>query len=193
MKKPIHFYVLKDPISLDVKYVGRSVQPKKRYQQHIYSGRKHGHKNQKAAWICSLLDKELKPIMEIIETLYEYENKEIIKDREMELIAEYRKTCDLKNSRDLVDNGYEFSEKTRERMSKAQMGNTNKKGTKVSPDGCKKIGESKKGNTFMRGSKSTEETKEKLRKAWEIRKPDSEEVKKRKSEAIKKWWAERKI
>lgn len=132
--KPVYFYTLKCPITNDVKYVGRSVNPDGRYRQHIHSGKCEGHKDRKGAWIKSLLDKDLKPIMEIIGKLENYKDIEEVKRREEFLILEFRKTCDLKNDRDIVENGYNFSKETRQKMSDAQKGNTNRLGKKASKE-----------------------------------------------------------
>lgn len=57
-----------------------------------------------------------------------------------------------KNQRDFVENGYSFSEDVRKKMAKSAKGNTNSKGKKRSPTACENIGNSKKGNTFRRGT-----------------------------------------
>ena len=134
--KTVYFYTLKCPITNDVKYVGRSVNPDGRYRQHIHSGKCEGHKDRKGAWIKSLLDKDLKPIMEIIDKLENYIDIEEVKRREESLILEFRKTCDLKNDRDIVDNGYNFSKESRQKMSDAQKGKKkiNKDGIETSVD-----------------------------------------------------------
>jgi hypothetical protein len=143
--KTVYFYTLKCPITNDVKYVGRSVNPDGRYRQHIHSGKCEGHKDRKGAWIKSLLDKDLKPIMEIIDKLENYKDIEEVKRREEFLILEFRKTCDLKNDRDIVDNGYNFSKESRQKMSDAQKGNTNRLGKKASKETLEKISLSRKG------------------------------------------------
>ena len=137
--KTVYFYTLKCPITNDVKYVGRSVNPNGRYRQHIHSGKHEGHKDRKGAWIKSLLDKDLKPIMEIIDKLENYKDIEDVKRREESLILEFRKTCDLKNDRDIVENGYNFSKESRQKMSDAQKGNTNRLGKKASKETLEKI------------------------------------------------------
>jgi hypothetical protein len=143
--KPVYFYVLKCPMTNDIKYVGRSVQPKVRYRQHIHSGKKDGSKDRKGAWIKSLLDKDLKPIMEIIDKIENYKDIEDVKRREEFLILEYRKKYDIKNDRDIVENGYIFSEEARKKMSDSQKGNTNRKGKKASKETVEKISIARKG------------------------------------------------
>ena len=65
----------------------------------------------------------------------------------MELIAEYSKTCDLNNQRDLVDNGYEFSKESRQKMSNSQKGNTNKKGKTLNTEQRYNCGNGRRGKT----------------------------------------------
>lgn len=36
MEREVKIYVLKHPITKEIKYVGRSLNPKSRYRQHIY-------------------------------------------------------------------------------------------------------------------------------------------------------------
>jgi hypothetical protein len=102
--KTVYFYVLRCPITNDVKYVGRSVNPSGRYRQHIHSGKREGVKDRKAAWIKGLLNKNLKPILEIIDKLENYKDIEEVKRKEEFLILEFKKIYDLKNDRDIVEN-----------------------------------------------------------------------------------------
>lgn len=59
-------YALRDPITWDVKYVGKSGKPLSRFAQHVaYSARKtHRH----AKWLRSLSSRGLSPMLEIIDT-----------------------------------------------------------------------------------------------------------------------------
>jgi len=163
--KSVKIYVLKDPQTDEPQYIGRSVQPAVRYRQHIYLANKPGKKDTKTSWVKSILDKGLKPKLEIIDEC----NAENAQKTEEYWINEYLKRGPLKNQRDFVKNGYSFSAESRNKMSNSAKGNTNTRGKKRSPDSCKNIGNSKKGNTFRRGTTSSEETKEKLRLAWENR------------------------
>ncbi len=163
--KLVKIYVLKDPKTDEVQYVGRSTQPETRYRQHIYAARKPGKKDIKTSWIRSLLDKNQKPVLEIIDQCEPGEAK----NQETRWIEEYNKRGQLKNQRDFVENGYLFSEESRKKMSESAKGNTNTRGKKRSSESCKRIGDCKKGNTYRRGKSFSEESKEKLRIAWENR------------------------
>lgn len=59
----IYIYALKNPITDEVRYVGKTSNIRKRYTQHI-SDKRQTHKR---SWIDSLLKEDLKPIIEILE------------------------------------------------------------------------------------------------------------------------------
>lgn len=141
MNKEVKIYVLKNPETNEIHYVGRSVNPNGRYRVHIYLARHSKHKNKKDAWICSLLNKGLKPDMEIIDSV----SIENAMEKEKYWIEKYWNICDLKNSRDYIENNYIFSKESRKKMSEAAKRTCNKRGTKVSEDGRKNISLSKKG------------------------------------------------
>jgi hypothetical protein len=151
VERLVKIYVLKNPETGSIHYVGRTLNEKTRYRQHIFQGRKSKHKNRKNAWIMSILNKELKPIMEIIEEV----RQEDAIEREMYWIAELKKTCDLKNERDFIENNYLYSEESRKRMSEAQIGNTNKRGTKLTEEQKYNCG------NYRRGKKQSKEEKTK--------------------------------
>ena len=61
----ISMYVLMDPITNDIRYVGQTVDPQNRYRNHIWEA-KENNRNHKERWIVSLLRKNKRPIMKII-------------------------------------------------------------------------------------------------------------------------------
>lgn len=66
-------YVLRDPETKDVKYVGRSQNPTERFRQHISSAHNPAVVNKGLAnWICDLEKKQMRPIFEIIDVGSEY-------------------------------------------------------------------------------------------------------------------------
>lgn len=141
MEREVKIYVLKNPITNEIHYVGRSLNPEVRYRMHIHLSKKSKHKNKKDAWICCLLNSNLKPLMEIIDVVSE---KDAI-NKERYWIETLRETNDLKNCRDFIENNYLFSEESRKKMSESAKGNTSKRGTKISEETKRKISESKKG------------------------------------------------
>lgn len=68
-------YLLKDPITLDIKYIGKSDDPNNRLTEHI---RKSKYKNTyKNNWINGLLKSGNLPIMEIIDVVEKNEWKSL--------------------------------------------------------------------------------------------------------------------
>jgi hypothetical protein len=71
-----YIYTLIDPETKKVRYVGKTINPKKRLSDHISES--HRIKNYRCNWIKSLLNKGLKPIIEIVEicSLINFEERE---------------------------------------------------------------------------------------------------------------------
>ena len=59
----VYIYSLKHPITNEVRYIGKTINVKRRYKQHLYDKRN----SHKANWVRSLRNEGLKPIMEVIE------------------------------------------------------------------------------------------------------------------------------
>jgi len=81
-----HIYVLKDPTTNEVRYVGKANHPKKRYSKHIRDVERHDPTSHKHFWIRKLLRNNQKPLLEVIETIDMSEWKE----RECYWIGKYR-------------------------------------------------------------------------------------------------------
>jgi hypothetical protein len=90
----LYIYTLSCPITKNIRYVGQSVNPKTRYRRHISDGKKR--KDHKSNWIRSLLEKNLKPILDIIYTC----NESNVDYYEKYYIDEYKKLYDLTNSKE---------------------------------------------------------------------------------------------
>lgn len=56
-----YIYGLIDPVSDEIKYIGKTVNPKVRLWQHFTDSKKPGRCNKKEAWVRSLLNQGLKP------------------------------------------------------------------------------------------------------------------------------------
>lgn len=86
-----YIYSLLCPLTGDIKYIGKTINPKIRFNNHIKEFR---GKNKKINWIKSLYKKNLLPIMKIIEVV-PFENED---EKEIYWINYYKNLgCDLKN------------------------------------------------------------------------------------------------
>lgn len=92
-----HFYVLIDPRDGKIKYVGRTVDLKNRFRNHIYEAKKR-NRNKRERWIVSLLRKNLTPVIKSI-----YSSRCFIEDAiniEKMLVKKLSKRFELKNQPD---------------------------------------------------------------------------------------------
>lgn len=101
----INIYVLKHPITNEIRYVGKTKSTlKRRLSQHL-TNVKHEKSNHRKYWIESLLKENLVPKIELIETC----QKNNWKEREIYWINFYKKTTNLING---TDGGETASPKT---------------------------------------------------------------------------------
>jgi len=91
MNRLIYIYTLSCPLSNQVRYVGKTIQnPKYRYSSHLSQSKNNKKKDYTHCWIKSLLKKELKPILNIVEQTQDIK-------RETFWINHYRKITHLTN------------------------------------------------------------------------------------------------
>lgn len=116
-----YIYTLSDPITMEIKYVGQTNEPKRRFNDHISSSINENsdlYNTYKARWIRKLISNDLMPIIKIIE---ECENLEQSNLREKYHIDKFtNEGCRLTNS--YVSDVTEFSKDTKEKMSNAKKG-----------------------------------------------------------------------
>lgn len=75
-EKKIYIYTLSDPVTEEVRYVGKTIQnPNNRYWSHISQSKLNRKKDHTHCWIRSLLNKELQPILSIIEETFSIERE----------------------------------------------------------------------------------------------------------------------
>ena len=67
----VFIYILLHPITLDIRYVGKTKNPKQRFHNHC--NKAHNPKSHKRNWINSLREQGLKPIMQVIDKVEESE------------------------------------------------------------------------------------------------------------------------
>lgn len=108
----IYIYSLSHPLTNEVRYIGKTINLKRRYRQHLYDKRT----THKCNWIQSLKKEGLKPVLTIIETC-----DENWQDREKYWITQYD---NLTNFSDGGGTDYVrvTSDETREKISKANLG-----------------------------------------------------------------------
>jgi len=94
--KTIFIYILRDTLTNDIRYVGKTINPKVRLSSHIKKSKNCNYHS--ARWIQSLLKNGNKPIMEIIEET----NENNWEERERYWISYYREKYDLTN---ILDGG----------------------------------------------------------------------------------------
>lgn len=124
-------YGLFDPVTNYLRYVGKTVSMAKRMECHIYNAKKKGKKVYSRRWIASLLNKGLRPQMEILEEVGEDQAN----DAERFWIAAMRLAgCRLTNRTDGGDGqpkGYKWSDEARRKISLAGRGRKQSEETKA--------------------------------------------------------------
>lgn len=64
-----YIYILKDPITDEIRYVGKSICPEIRFRRHISEAKTSNKKSHRIHWLKSLLQQNLKPILEILDEI----------------------------------------------------------------------------------------------------------------------------
>jgi hypothetical protein len=137
-------YALIDPISLEVRYVGKADNPHSRYLAHLRELTATTHK---ICWLKSLIKQNLKPILQILEQCGK--ERKFWKPRETDWIAFYKKIgCDLTNS---TNGGDGFSDPTGEIAKKISA---SKKGKHLSEEHKIKLSITHKGKKFSEKHKA---------------------------------------
>ena len=96
--KTTYIYALIEPVTREVRYIGKTVAPKERLRYHIYAARTLQVRTYAANWIRGLLAQSLAPEMQILEEC----SGETWKEREQFWIREYKRESRLTN---LTDGG----------------------------------------------------------------------------------------
>jgi group I intron endonuclease len=113
--KIVYIYSLTDPETEQMRYVGKSINLKKRFSQHLRRSPKRNHHC--ANWIKSLLKKNLQPKLDVIEEATEDNWKE----REIYWIAFYRERYDLTNISEGGTGGATFGFQGKKHTSKTKL------------------------------------------------------------------------
>lgn len=108
-------YSLSDPISRNIRYIGKTNNIKKRLINHL-KDKSNCHRTN---WISSLKSKKLIPIIDILEECSEEE----VDDLERYYISQYKSWgYDLTNSTSGGDGGYVFTDEVKQKMSQQRKG-----------------------------------------------------------------------
>lgn len=109
-----YIYTLKDPTTLQVRYVGKTVSPKKRFIAHKCLRAKKG--TYLASWITSLRNKDLIPVMDIID---EADNDGWVEKEKLYIDFFKKNGCELVNLTSGGEGafGYRHTEESKLKMS----------------------------------------------------------------------------
>lgn len=136
-----YVYALVDPSNHEIRYVGRAYDPKSRYKGHLRGALKLADdglvgKTYCKHWMRSLLAKELKPILQILE---ECDGVEQVCLQEDYWIEHYRsqghRLTNIAKGGLAPMAGRKHTAETKTKMSKSAAGNQNAKGNKGKPHG----------------------------------------------------------
>lgn len=108
----IYIYTLSDPTTNEVRYVGKTINIKRRYKQHLYDKRT----THKCNWVQSLRKEGLKPILTIIETC-----NDNWQEREIYWISQYDNLTNFSDGGG-VDYVRVTTEETKEKIRQANLG-----------------------------------------------------------------------
>lgn len=141
-----YLYTLNCPFTNQIKYVGVSIQPKKRFNTHLSKARQ-STSTRKKAWIKGLLNQNLKPILNIISE----HDKDVIHEVEKSFILECKnKNIELYNLTSGGEIKKEVSQSTKDKLRQANLGK--KQSAKTIQKRVEKL----------KGQKRTEDVKRKL-------------------------------
>lgn len=116
-----YIYTLSDPSTMEIRYVGQTNDPKRRFNDHISSSineSSDSYETYKARWIRKVISNNLSPIMNIIDTCNSIEESNRL---ERDYVDRFT-TEGVKLTNSHVNDVTEFSLQTREKISNAKKG-----------------------------------------------------------------------
>ena len=166
----VFIYALAEPSTQTVRYVGKTIDLRRRFATHCRADKTGTHKSR---WIAGLISAGTKPILTTLEVVEESQWQEA----ERKWISRYRLGgCRLVNSTDGGDGGHNPPSDVRDKISraskgkkfsdshKAKIGNA-LKGRIFSAETLAKMSNSQRGNTRCVGRSLSEETRRKISEA----------------------------
>jgi group I intron endonuclease len=118
MENTIYIYSLTDPDTNEVRYIGKTVNIKRRYYEHTKKPNEIKSNSHKCNWIKKLIDKNKLPIINIIEEC----NDDNWEQRERYWISQFN---NLTNGTDGGESGYITSPKVKEKLKLMNSGENN--------------------------------------------------------------------
>ena len=118
-----YIYTLSDPSTMEIRYVGQTNEPKRRFNDHISSSineSSDSYDTYKARWIRKIINNNLVPIMSIIDSCSSFEESNKLEKIYVENLT--KDGCRLTNSH--VTDVTEFSVETRKKISSSKKGKT---------------------------------------------------------------------
>ena len=182
-----YIYALRDPITHQMRYVGKTTNPKRRWYDHIHL-RATDH-SYRANWIRSLLAAGNSPKMMLLETLADHDDWELREQRWIKTLRAYHlpmtnlaiggqgNRAGSRLSPETVEKvrrkliGRPVSQDTRQKLSLARKRNGNTRpGYRHSIETKHKLSEARKRQRPPTlGNTHSLETKARMKKAWELR------------------------
>lgn len=190
--RQVKIYVLKHPVTLEIRYVGKTVRSlSRRLGNHIANAKGNRHNRHLSNWILSILKSGKRPIIELIEEC----DYNVWKEREKYWISQFPNLINLTIGGDGCE-GFTHSPEALQKLKGINKGRQHTeefkknmslrlKGKHLSEEHKTNIGKANSGRI------ATEATKKKLSESHKGI-TQSEESKRKRSETIKAWWAKRK-
>lgn len=143
-----YIYVLKDPLTNELMYVGKTTNPKKRLNQHINNSKKR--KTYVNIWVNNLLQSNNKPIMEIIDSCIDNNWVELERKWTELIYLENKKLCNLTyiKDKDTRNPDYSINLTTRKNIKLFEEINFLIKNKKLDPEIVKKFYTPKEYNVY---------------------------------------------
>lgn len=118
-----YIYKLIDPITNEVRYIGQTDNPQRRFNGHLSSStnvKSASYNTHKSCWIRKLVNSGYEPIMEIVDSCETLEQSNSLEKLYIENFVE----MGFKLTNSYITDVTEFSLETREKMSNAKKGKT---------------------------------------------------------------------
>ncbi len=116
----VFIYILSDPITDEVRYVGKTLYLRKRYMEHLGHARRNKRKSHKNSWIRGLILKGLEPRMKVVQEVISCDEV-VWQEAERRWIEFYQAAgCVLTNLASGGHGGMKHSEESKEKMRKIQ-------------------------------------------------------------------------